>query len=181
MISKSLMKYPLIMLGLLMTYLFLNQLKNQGVDWFKPDRFYTSSCRSALVMLDKRRPKSWETHCDIPSNEMKVVLPSLQIPHPLNHPIPEELSRDSGKIKLIANTLIYISQNSLNDSLERVRFVGVFLPVSTNGQKMEWRVTIKGKYLAEIGLAKDPMVQETLIAKHSKLQKIPYWEKEKEK
>lgn len=106
-------KKPLLAIGILMMIVLLYNLKSKG---YFGERYQADSCRSALVMLEKRMPKEWSTSCQ---NGNMVVEENFQF-----SVAPAKMAQ--AKVLLytqMANSLMFIASNSLNESLERTPYV----------------------------------------------------------
>lgn len=141
MIAKILMKNPVLMIGIILMGLFLNQLRLKG--YFDRDRLKPTSCKASLVMLNKRIPVTWTTKCN--NNEMIIgVLLDLKS-------IKKE--KQSAYIyRELANHLIFISKNIHDDSLSRVEKVFIYekardltILAMTKGQYLVKFKTLKSK------------------------------------
>ncbi|OFZ27890.1 MAG: hypothetical protein A2381_07810 [Bdellovibrionales bacterium RIFOXYB1_FULL_37_110] len=154
MIIKKLMAYPVLMVGILFMVIFLFQLKNKGVFKDHFDKLQATSCRSALVMLDKRIAKNWKSECD--DKNMIITISSN---------IKRESYKDDYKYKAamyreLANSIFFISKNCANDSLERVPWVVVLF----ESNKMNISARTEGKHLARFATLTDSKI----IAEHLK-------------
>lgn len=112
-VFDAIMKKPILMIGILMMVIFLYQLNRKG---YFGDRYQAESCRSALVMLEKRQPSNWKASCD---------MGNLIVEENFSFPLPPKKMAEA-KVQLytqMANSLMFIASNSLNESLERTPFV----------------------------------------------------------
>ena len=111
MIIQWAMKRPVLMIGILFMVIFLMDLNRRGLLSRRKELLQATSCRAALVKLDRRIPKSWETKCK--DNNMTVNIP-LQLP--------ERIAADKVKIfyyRELANYLTTIAIHSPSDNLEK--------------------------------------------------------------
>lgn len=116
MLWNSLMKKPILMMGIIMMGLFIydyrsNRIGNKSV--FYRDAFTTWACKPVVAKLEKLTPSNWTYVCN--KDNLKIML---------------NLSKDVQKIneraviyREMANSLIYISKNSPEDNLERVPII----------------------------------------------------------
>ena len=116
MSSKLLTKYPVLVVGLLILYIAVTDMNRRGIFTSSNEKLNPSSCRSALVMLEKRAPDNWKLSCD--KNSMTAVIPSLVDPKTY-----EGKRRTEAYYRDLANQIYFISKNSLNESLERTDFI----------------------------------------------------------
>lgn len=120
MILSKLIKNPFLAIGLLMLTIILLQQGKDGIFSSRIKKLHSTSCDSALIMLSKRIPKSWDIKCE--KNKMKV---KIEHPAPPNINI-EDLNKEKFFIyRELANDLIFIAKNSPSDSLERTTSVEV--------------------------------------------------------
>lgn len=153
MIAQKLMKKPILMIGILFMIIFLFQLHKKGY-FDRSDKLIATSCKSALVMLDKRKPKNWETECQ--KNDLSVTI---------KFDLQKKKIKDLKIIRRVlyrelANGLIFISRNTLNENLERMYMVKVLV----TSQKMEVGALTEGRFLAKLTTMKN----QKLIAEHLK-------------
>lgn len=148
MVAKILMKNPVLMIGIILMGLFLNDLRLKG--YFNRDGLIPTSCKASLIMLKKRIPSNWNTSCN--SNEMivKIDLKSKQL---------HNLAKLKSLIyRELANHLIFIAKNTPEDSLSRVD--KIFLYEDTS--KIQVLAMTEGKYLVKFKTLKT----KTHIMKH---------------
>lgn len=102
-------------------------------------------------MLEKRVPATWDIECDA-DNLTVVIQTELKVAEAKN--LKAALYRE------LANHLIFISKNTLNESLERTLMVRVHMvhPV------MEINALTEGQYIAKLAYMKKP----EFIANHLK-------------
>lgn len=151
MIAKILMKNPVLMIGIIFMGLFLNQLRLKG--YFTRDGLIPTSCKSSLVMLNKRIKKNWSTRCN--HNEMLITIDMDS----------EKLRaiKDIKKYKAfiyreLANHLIFVAKNSPEDSMSRVDKIFIF----ENSKRFNIQALTEGKYLVKFITLKD----SSYIMKH---------------
>ncbi|MCY4524549.1 MAG: hypothetical protein OXB84_07415 [Halobacteriovoraceae bacterium] len=104
------MKKPVLMIGILFMAIFLMDLNRRGLLSKRKELLKATSCRAALVKLDRRIPKNWKTNCK--DNDMEIEIP-LEIP--------SKLSSDKIKsyhYRKLANNLVTIAIHSPVDNLE---------------------------------------------------------------
>jgi len=154
MVWKSLIKYPVLIAGILLMTIFLFDLKKRGIFFSRADKLRATSCRSVLVMLDKRIPTTWSTECekDNLAIEIKSSLDATKFK--------DKKLLKPALYRELANNLIFIAKNSLNESLERVDLVRVHL----EGPTLSINAVATGRDLARFATMKRP----DFIAEHLK-------------
>lgn len=107
------MKNPVLIIGVILFVIFMFDQKKRDYPLFG-DRLIPSSCRAVVVKLEKRIPANWNLKCE--KNNLAITIDShVTINKPqLLKPI---LYRN------LANHLIFIAQNSPQETLERVFIV----------------------------------------------------------
>ncbi len=131
--------------------IFLFQLHKKGY-FNRANSLKASSCRSAVVMLNKRIPKNWSTRCD--DNNMVIDI-DLELPSKLN-----SLQIRQASYRELANNLVFIAKNCLNESLERLYFVRVHM----ENEKITIDALTEGKYLSKLAtLKKTEFIKEHLL------------------
>lgn len=111
------MKNPVLVVGVILFIVFLFDQKNRNYPLFG-GKLIPSSCRAVVVKLEKRIPANWNLKCE--ENNLAVTINSnIQVnKFELIKPV---LYRD------LANNLIFIAQNSPQETLERVFIVRVHM------------------------------------------------------
>lgn len=145
MLWKSLMKKPILGIGILLLIIFLYDLRKRGIFFKRYDRVQAVSCRGVLVMLNKRINDNWETKC-VKNNLFVTIKSSIKS------------SKQTGQGKSVrpllyrelTNYLVYISKNSVNETLERVDNVQVTL----NHPTLSIESHSKGKHIAKMATIK---------------------------
>lgn len=132
----KLIKKPILMIGILMMVIFLFQLKSKN---YFSDRYQADSCRSALVMLEKRLAKEIRAKCELGN---LIVLENYTFSQP---PKNQELAKKQLYTQL-ANGLMFVASNTLNESLERTPYV--VYTISTDNLEIAARV--QGLHLARM-------------------------------
>lgn len=129
-------------------------LKKRG---FFKDRFESiqaTSCKSVLVMLNKRKPENWITKCE--ENNLAV-----EVKAKLNISDNDNLSTIRPLVyRELANHMAFIAKNSLNESLERVFIVRIKIVA----KKLTVNAVTDGKDIAKL----NSMSTQKFIAEHLK-------------
>ncbi len=142
MLWKSLLNKPILAIGILLFTVFMLDLSRRGV-LFKNPKYIATSCKSAIVMLKKRSPDTWAIDCE------KDVL-VVQIESNLKTPDPKNLQ--PALYRELANNIIFISKNSLNESLERTPMVRIKM----RHPKYDLNALAEGKYIAKLATMNRP-------------------------
>jgi hypothetical protein len=143
MFLKSLLKNPILMIGILLMSIFLMNTFKEGGLWNK-DRLKPTSCRAVLVKLNKRIPPGWTTSCD--GNSLNLAIAHIKMD---KEPTELELVRKL-VYRELANTLVLLSKNSPTDNLERTDWVSVRYV----HPKLEVGALTEGKYAAKFATIK---------------------------
>ena len=151
MLWKALTKNPIFAVGILMLVILFFDLSRRGKLPAISRRVIPTSCRSATIMLKKRTPDTWDIQCQ--NNNMKITIHS-QLNATKYSSFPQALYRE------LANNLKFISQNSLNESLERTLIVRVHVV----HPQMKINAITEGKHLARLATLERP----DFIAQHLK-------------
>jgi hypothetical protein len=122
MIAKSLLKNPVLMIGILMMFIFLWDM-NRKYGWTakRNEKLKARSCNAVLVKVEKRIAANWKVFCE--QNSLAAEI---------------EFSFDKSKLKdqsnfkkvmyrELANNLVLLAKISPSDNLERTDYVRVRL------------------------------------------------------
>lgn len=120
MLWNSLMKKPMLVIGIIMMVLFIYSLRSgksgQGF-FYNRDVFKSWSCKPVVLMLEKSAPKTWSYTCT--ESLLKIAVE-----------MDEKLSQTQERQLLyreMANGLIYVSKVSPEENLERIPVVQFYL------------------------------------------------------
>jgi hypothetical protein len=79
MLWNSLLKKPILAMGIIMFSLFLYQVaKKEKWGLFHNDKLTSTSCKGVLVGLEKRIPENWKVFCE--GNNLAVEIKEIAIP-----------------------------------------------------------------------------------------------------
>jgi hypothetical protein len=158
MLPKTLMKNPILMIGILLMTIFLFQLNQKGYFSERREKLMATSCRAALVKLNRRIPASWTTKCE--GNNMAVEIP-------LEFKLDKKLDKKTSSLKLktfmyreMANDFVVIAKNSPSDNLERTDFVRLKMM----HENLEINAITEGRFLVKLATIKN----KRLLAEHLK-------------
>ena len=150
MISQWAMKKPVLIIGILFMVIFLMDLNRRGLLSKRRELLQATSCRAALVKLDRRIPKTWKTDCK--GNNMEVETP---LPLPKNIP-PNKVK--SFYYRELANYLVTIAIHSPDDNLEKTGWIHVKM----EGDQLILNAYTKGEDLVKLAT----MTDNQFISKH---------------
>jgi hypothetical protein len=144
MLWNSLMKKPILMIGIIMFSLFLYQVASKE-KWgiFANQKLISTSCRGVLVGLEKRIPQNWKVFCE--GNNLAIEIQEIAIPEKAND-IKILLYRQ------LANHMTHVAQISAVDILEKVMFVRFRL----NHPEMEINAVTEGKFIVKLATLTNP-------------------------
>lgn len=154
MFIKALLKNPIFILGLLLLFIAYSDMNRRGIFKSRNESLTATSCRSALVMLDKRVAANWNNFCE--GNNLAIEIESeLKVQ---DFKTPNEFK--AALYRELANNLIFVARNTLNESLERTLFVRLRLKTDS----LEINALSEGKNAAKFKTLKNPQI----IAEHFK-------------
>lgn len=122
MIAKSLLKNPILMIGILMMFIFLYNLNEKhGFLGNRAELLKARSCTALLVKLKRRVAANWQVKCE--KNSLAVTI---------DYSFDEKNLAPKGSMKQllyreVANNLVHIAKNSPSDNLERTDYIRVRL------------------------------------------------------
>lgn len=123
MVAKSLMKNPILMVGILLMSLFLFQLRDQGFFKDRAAKMLPTSCKAVKVRLDKYFHKTWKIACD--GNNLNLEIPVDK--KVVNYDLKDPKVLKPIMYKALANSYISVSKYSPQDSLERTMIISIRL------------------------------------------------------
>lgn len=144
MAAKLIMKYPVLIMGIIMISLFLWDLKsNNRSILLSRDKLMPTSCSAVIVKLSRRVPGHWKVDCK--END-------LQIEYPVEANIPNLDTLRQGIYKDLVNNMVLATRNSPIDSLENVRQVQFI----ANHKQLEIKAIISGKSMVKFATMNEP-------------------------
>lgn len=152
MVLKTLMKNPILMIGIISFSLFIYYATSKG-KLGRREALMPTSCKALRVKLDRRIPANWKSECEGNNLAVEITLPREE----------KVLDKDLSAYlyRHLANDMISIAKNSPSDNLERTDFVRVRI----NHPDRQINALTEGKYLTKLATMKD----KRLIAEHLKL------------
>lgn len=123
MIAKSLMKNPILMVGILLMSIFLFQLRDQGFFKKRASSMLPTSCKAVKVRLDKYFHKTWKIECL--ENNLSLEIPVDE--KVVSHKLTDTKILRAQMYKALANSYISVSKYAPQESLERTMIISVRL------------------------------------------------------
>lgn len=153
MIAKSLLKNPILMVGILMMAIFLWNLSSK-YGWMtnRNEILKARSCNAVLVKLERRIAANWSAQCE--KNSLAVEIDFVFDTSKLKNP------NDFKRIiyRELANNLVFVSKNSPADNLERTDYVRIRL----KHKDLTVNALASGKHVAKFQTLTNPKI----IAQH---------------
>lgn len=115
MLWNSLLKKPILAVGIIMFSLFLFQVaKKEKWGIFHNEKLISTPCRGVLIRLEKKVPENWKVFCE--GNNLAVEIREIAIPEKANN------------VKLLiyrqlANHMAFVARMATVDILEKVMFI----------------------------------------------------------
>lgn len=141
---RYLMQKPVLAIGIIMFSLFLYQVasdKKWGI--FQNDKLIATSCKAALVRIQKKVPENWKTFCE--GNNMAVEIQELTIPE-------KATNLRALMYRQLANHMSFIARSSTPDILEKVDFVRF----RVDHPKMVINAVTEGKFIVKLATLESP-------------------------
>ncbi|MGE3611356.1 MAG: hypothetical protein AB7I27_17310 [Bacteriovoracaceae bacterium] len=144
MLWNSLLKNPVLVIGLLLMGLFLYQVQ-QKEKWgiFTNPKLIPTSCRAALIKIEKRTPANWKLFCE--GNNLAVEINEITVPE-------KAVNLKVLMYRQLANHMTFVARASQTDILEKVTFVRLRLM----HPKMEINAVTEGKYIVKLATLESP-------------------------
>jgi hypothetical protein len=115
MLWNSLLKKPILAMGIIMFSLFLFQVvKKEKWGIFHNEKLISTPCRGVLIRLEKKVPENWKVFCE--GNNLAVEIREIAIPE------------KASNVKLLiyrqlANHMAFVARMATVDILEKVMFI----------------------------------------------------------
>lgn len=144
MFLKSFMKNPILALGILMFgTVALSALGIIDVGLFNRDKLRPTSCRAALVKIEKAIPANWKVFCE--DNNLSVEIREMQV------------AADAKDVRVLlyrqlANYMVTLARMSQPDILEKVFIVRL----RVSHPKLEINAISEGQYVAKLATLTNP-------------------------
>jgi hypothetical protein len=144
MFWNSLMKKPILTMGIIMFSLFLFQVaKKEKWGIFHNDKLVSTACRGVLIRLEKKVPENWKVFCE--GNNLAVEINEIAI------------AEKATNIKLLmyrqlANHMAYVARLATIDILEKVMFVRFRL----THPDLTINAVTEGKFIVKLATLENP-------------------------
>jgi hypothetical protein len=138
MLWNSLLKNPILAIGIIMFGLFLYQVFNKkDLSLQLNEKLNSSSCKAVLIRLEKKVPGNWKILCE--GNNLAVEIYEVSLPE-------EASNLKTLMYRQLANHMSYVAKISTQDILEKVFFVRFKIV----HKKMEINAVTEGKYIVKL-------------------------------
>lgn len=144
MLWNSLLKNPVLAVGILMFGLFLAQVaRKEKWGLFHNDKLISTSCKAVLVKLEKKIPENWKVFCE--GNNLAVEVNELALPK-------KATNLKVLMYRQLANHMSYTARISTADILEKVYLVRF----KVSHPKMEINAVTEGKFIVKLVTLENP-------------------------
>jgi hypothetical protein len=138
MLWNSLLKNPILAIGILLFAIFIMQLGSQGkLKSLRNEKLIPTSCKAAIVKIQRTTPGNWNVFCE--SNNMAVEIEENMIP-------PDAQNIKSLMYRQLANHMSYLARASEPDILEKVHLIRLKMVHS----QMEINAVTEGKFIVKL-------------------------------
>lgn len=138
MLWNSLMKNPMLAIGIILFGLFLMQLGQQEKWGFmRNEKLIPTSCKAAIIKIQRRIPGNWNVFCE--SNNMAVEIEEITV-------APNAKFLKSLLYRQLTNHMSHLARVSEADILEKVYLVRFKLM----HPQMEINAVTEGKYIVKL-------------------------------
>ena len=144
MLWNSLMKNPVLTLGIILFGMFLYQVASKE-KWgiFANQKLISSTCKAVVIQAEKRVPANWKLFCE--GNNLAVEIVEIAIPPKASH-------LEALMYRQLANHMSYIARVSHADMLEKVDFVRFRL----SHENIEINAVTEGKFIVKLATLESP-------------------------
>lgn len=144
MLWNSLMKKPVLTLGIILFGMFLYQVASKE-QWgiFANPKLMSTTCKAVVIQVEKRIPANWKVFCE--GNNLAVEIVEVAIP-------PKAANLDALMYRQLANHMSFIARVSHADMLEKVNFVRFRL----SHEKTEINAVTEGKFIVKLATLETP-------------------------
>lgn len=144
MLWNSLMKNPMLTLGIILFGMFLYQVSSKE-KWgiFANPKLSSTTCKAVVIQVEKRIPGNWKAFCE--GNNLAVEIVEVAIPAETSH-------LDALMYRQLANHMSFIARVSHTDMLEKVDFVRFRL----THPKMVINAVTEGKFIVKLATLESP-------------------------
>jgi hypothetical protein len=144
MLWNSLMKKPVLTVGIILFGLFLFQVaKKEKWGIFHNDKLISTSCKGVVIQLEKRVPANWKVFCE--GNNLAVEINEIVVP-------PEASHLEALMYRQLANHMSFVAKVAHDDILGKVDFVRFRL----SHPKIEINAVTEGKFIVKLATLETP-------------------------
>lgn len=144
MIWNYLMKKPVLAIGVILFGLFIMQVaRDKKWGLFNNEKLIPSSCRAALIKLEKKIPANWKIFCE--GNNLAVEINEVAVPKDATNLRPL-------MYRQLANHMSFIARSSTPDILEKVFIIRIKLA----HPKMDINAVTEGKFIVKLVTLESP-------------------------
>lgn len=147
MLWNSLIKKPVLVMGILMMGLFLydqfGREEDERFSVFLNPKLMPTSCKSVTVKLTKKTPQSWKLSCNNENLTIEVFK---------SEKFDDEIKLKTFLYRELANNLSFVAKNSPEDSLSRTFIVRLVI----YHPKLTINAVSEGKYVARLKELESP-------------------------
>jgi hypothetical protein len=138
MLWNSLMKNPVLAIGIILMALFIMQVaRKEKWGFFYNGRLSTTSCNGVIVRLEKKIPSNWRAFCE--GNNLAVEIKEVAVPSGATN-LQMLLYRQ------LANHMSFVARTSTIDILEKVDWVRFKLV----HPRLEINAVTEGKFIVKL-------------------------------
>lgn len=144
MLWNSLMKNPMLTLGIILFGMFIYQVGTKE-QWgiFANEKLHSTTCRAVIIQLEKKLPANWKAFCE--GNNLAVEIEEIAIP-------PKAANIESLMYRQLANHMSFVARSAHVDMLEKVNFVRFRL----SHEKIVINAVTEGKFIVKLATLETP-------------------------
>lgn len=144
MLWNSLMKNPVLAMGIIMFGLFIVQVaRKEQWGFFYNEKFVSTSCKGVSIRLQKKIPANWRISCE--GNNLAVEINEVAVPEKASN-------LQTLMYRQLANHMSFVARSSEVDILEKVLFVRFKLM----HPKMNIDAVTEGQYIVKLATLESP-------------------------
>jgi hypothetical protein len=144
MLWNSLMKNPVLTLGIILFGMFLYQVASKE-QWgiFANHKLQSTTCKAVVIQVEKKLPANWKAFCE--GNNLAVEIEEIAIP-------PKASNIEALMYRQLANHMSFIARSTHVDMLEKVDFVRFRL----SHEKIVINAVTEGKFIVKLATLETP-------------------------
>jgi hypothetical protein len=138
MLWNSLLKNPILAIGVLLFAVFIMQLGSKGkLTFLRNEKLIPTSCKAAIVKIQRKTPGNWNVFCE--QNNMAVEIQEVNVPA-------DAQQLQTLMYRQLANHMSYLARVSEPDILEKVYIIRIRL----THPAIEINAVTEGKYIVKL-------------------------------